>query len=518
MYSPSNNLLEAIRNLIPLEICPWDDYFPRMAQTDFLSNRHNLLGSKTYFIRKAPFGGSYSVMGGLTQFLRTLNDFRFDNAVGDAMLDMGYKKDFVNYLKATHPRISVDIYSILEGGLFFPNEPAIIMEGSLLDLRFAEGMLLKNVNFPSLSFTKWSRVVQAAAPGKTMEFSRRRAQNDIITSIYAHLAGVNFSSNAEVRRGLNVKITGTMGHEYIQSFGDEFEAFDTWLEYNPDRPVLLGDTRNTLTSGIPNAIKAFNKHFEKIINAKGEMGFRLDSGDLSYLTIECRRKFNVERLLNKVSIFETNELDEYSIENIREQIFTHAPKSGLDPTATLEKCVWACGTLPGTCEDQPSLGGVSKLTSIEFNDKLCEVIKLAMDNPIKTSIPGNNRSAWVWDSDTNQIVTCLIYDHLDIPEGCRTAIHPDDELKTISIEMKHKIIPRQELVYSALESNLNRYNRITHDTDTEYIKEYHQIELGKLHWTQKRLKNSHMVKVSLSENLFKIRKKMLKESLLINQK
>lgn len=33
-YAPSTNLLEGIRNLFPLEVCPWDDYFPRMAQTD----------------------------------------------------------------------------------------------------------------------------------------------------------------------------------------------------------------------------------------------------------------------------------------------------------------------------------------------------------------------------------------------------------------------------------------------------------------------------------------------------
>lgn len=515
-YAPSKSLLEGIRNLSPLEICPWDDYFPRMAQTDFLSHRHDLLGSKTYFIRKAPFGGSYAVLGGLTAFLRILNDFRFDGIVCEALLDMGYHKGFVEYLKNTHSRILVDVYSIPEGGLFFPNEPAIILEGTLLDIRFAEGLLLKYVNFPSLSFTKWSRVVQAAGPGLTMEFSRRRAQNDIVSSVYAHLGGTTFSSNAEIRRGLDIKIVGTMGHEFIQSHGDEFEAFDTWLEYNPDRPVLLGDTRDTIKSGVPNAIRAFKKHWEKICNAGGVPGFRLDSGDLAYLTIESRREFD-EAELHTVNIFETNDLDEYSIESIREQIFSHAPKAGLDPADVLKKCVWACGTQPGTCSDQPSLGGVAKLSSIEDSGHICEVIKLAMDNPIKTSIPGNNRSAWIWNKDTNQIVTCLIYPKYENPDDCRVAMHQDDELKSVPIGKQYTIIPRQQLVYNCGEGNLDRYLKMTHNTDTGYIRGFHKTELSMLHWTEKRFTNSHTIKVSLSVKLFNLRRRMIKEGLLINR-
>ena len=35
LYKPSKNLLEGIRNLFPLEICPWDDYYMRMALINF---------------------------------------------------------------------------------------------------------------------------------------------------------------------------------------------------------------------------------------------------------------------------------------------------------------------------------------------------------------------------------------------------------------------------------------------------------------------------------------------------
>lgn len=31
-YHPSDNVFEALENLFPLEITPWDDYYARMAQ------------------------------------------------------------------------------------------------------------------------------------------------------------------------------------------------------------------------------------------------------------------------------------------------------------------------------------------------------------------------------------------------------------------------------------------------------------------------------------------------------
>lgn len=507
-YAPSTNLLEGIRTLFPLELCPWDDYFPRMAQTDWLEGKDKLKGSKTYFIRKAPFEGSYAVMGGLTAFIRTLHDFRFNEEVSKALLDMGYRKEFVSYLQNVHQRINVDVYSIPEGDLFFPNEPAIIVEGDLLDRRFAEGILLKQINFASLAFTKWSRVRQAAAPGASMEFARRRAQDDIRTSIYAYLAGINFSSNAEVRRGLDLKIVGTMGHEFIQSRGNQFEAFDSWLEYNPDRPVLLGDTEDTLKTGLPDAIKAFKKHWSRIKEAGGVPGFRLDSGDLAYLTIESRRAFDAAGL-PEVKIFETNDLDEYSIQGIREQIFTHAQKAGVDPYKTIEKIVWACGTKPGTCDGQPSLGGVAKLTSMERDGVDCEVIKLARDNPIKTSIPGNNRSALIMDKAEGFISGCLVYKKEELPTTHLTYLHQDDENKKFKIGDEHEIIFRQKLVYS---------NGEIQDLviDTKDIIQAHQEAISRLHWTSRRFDSPHTIKVGLTPKLFCLRQRMIKDGALIN--
>lgn len=286
---------------------------------------------------------------------------------------------------------------------------------------------------------------------KTYEFSRRRAQNDITTTLYAHLAGIDISSNAEIRRGADIPVSGSMGHEWIQSFGDEYEAFDRWLEINPDRPILLVDTISTLKSGVPNAIKAFKKHWNRIKEIGGIPGIRNDSGDLAYLTIEESRMLD-EAGLFEVMIFETNDLDEYSIQSIKEQILRESYSSNaviptnMSSNRILRKLVWACGTNPGTCSDQPSIGGVVKLTSIE-NDLGEEkaVIKIAHDNPIKTSIPGSNRSAHVYTED-GELLCCLIYHKDEKVEKTEIAYHPDDKSKKIILTDYENLVFRKRQV------------------------------------------------------------------------
>jgi nicotinate phosphoribosyltransferase len=503
LYAPTTNLIEGIRNLFPLETCPWDDYYLRMAQTDFLLGRHNLKASKTHFIRKAPFGGSFAHLGGLTAFLRVLADYRFDATVIAVLRDLGYDEKFLQYLYAVE-KMFITVYAPPEGSIFFPNEPCVILEGSLMNVRIAEGMLLACVNYPSLSITKWARVVQAAAQGSTMEFARRRAQDPLRTSLYAHLAGVSISSNAEIHRGIDVPIRGTMGHEFVQSFGDEYEAFDKWLEVNPSRPVLLVDTIDTLKSGLPNAIKAFKKHWERILSAGGHPGIRNDSGDLAYITIEERAALNAAGLQDVV-IYQTNDLDEYLIEDIREQIFTNANKAGLDPNDTIKKIVWACGTQPGTCADQPSIGGVAKLSTIEYFHKERAVIKLAHDNPIKTSIPGSNRSTWLRHKDTGEIFCCLIHGKDEDVTKCGSAYHPDDEsMRMVLQHMKDlEYIPRHRLAFK------DREIQEGFTPTTMEVRDRVAQENSMMHWTLKRLKSPHMMKVSLSEEVFTLRKKLI---------
>lgn len=508
-YNPTVNIREGLEKLIPYEMCPWDDYFPAMGQTDFLLNRHTLQSSKTFFYRKAPFGGSYALFGGLCQFLNQMKAFSYidvprlgipeDTALA-ALKDQGYSLQFLKYLEL-RPKPKVKVYAPKEGSVILPNEPVVIVEGDLLSVRIVEGMM-RCFNFASLSMTKWHRVCRSVGKGSVLEFARRRSQNHIETSVYAHLGGADATSNSEVRKGLDIKVLGTMGHEWVQSFGDEFEAFDKWLEHNPNKPVLLIDTIDTLKSGLPNAIKAFNKHKEKISRAKGVPGIRLDSGDLAYLAVECRNKLDYADLKN-AKIVLTNDLDEYAITSIIDQIEEYGLRTiPSNAERVLSSLVWAAGTKPGTCYDQPSLGGVAKLGTIEKDRKMKSVIKIAKDNPVKTSIPGNNRSSFIWDGD--DLLCCLIHGKDEDVYSVRYACHPDDESKRIDLNsysnLKYEL--RQKCVYDWQKD-------MGIDPTIENVRNHVSEETERLHWSNLRLNNPHPIKVSLSESIFNLRKKMI---------
>ena len=503
---------------MPLEICPWDDYYARMAQTDFLSGRQNVFASKTYFIRDAPFDGSFAILGGLTEFIRNLSTYEFNGEVAAALSDMEYKKDFIDYLRQMK-KLRLKVYSNEEGSIFLPNEPVIILEGDLLSLRFAEGIMLKSVNFPSLCITKWQRVAASAYPGRVMEFSRRRAQDSLRNSLYAYLGGCFYSSNAEIRRGFNIPVTGTMGHEFIQGWGDEFRAFDDWLENNPDRPILLIDTVNTLKSGLQNAIKAFKKHLEKIKNAGGydRMGIRNDSGDLAYFTIEERYRLD-NAGLDSVKIFQTGDLDEYSIQNIRQQIFSQCTSGGIDPNTVLSKMVWGCGTKPGTCYDEPSISGVAKLTSIkDESGREKAVIKLS-DNPLKTSIPGSNRSVFVWDD--GELLCCLIHCRDEDPRESSYAFHPDDEHRFLHLNKNMVFEKRQKLVFDSSTVKNDKLDPVVggdYNPDLKDIRSEVEKDISRLHWSHRRLAKPHVIKVSLTEKLYFLRKSMIANKRLIER-
>ena len=519
-YHPQSDLLTGLRRMEPLPLLPWDDYYMAMAQTDYMCNTHLDQVSKTFFIREAPFGGSYALLGGLTALIRIINDYRFNASVANALTEQGYETEFIKYLIHEHSRLSIKIFAPPEGSVILPHEPAIVMEGDKLSLRIAEGILLREVNFPTLSLTKWHRIVMAAGPGSTLEFARRRAQDDLRTSLYAHLGGCKFSSNSNIRCGFDIPIRGTMGHEWIQSIGDEYQAFDIWLAVNPRKPVLLVDTIDTLRSGVPNAIRAFKKHEEQIKASNGVFGIRLDSGDLAYLSIEARRMLD-EAGLSQVLIYMTNDLDEYLIQSIREQIFTYAQRAGLDPVSMIARIVWAAGTRPGTCFEQPSLGGVAKLTSIERavfdtdseEPKMVQkaVIKLAGDNVVKTSIPGSNRSTFVWHG--NDLVCCVVHGREESPALDQDIVYSiNDITKFIGLDdPSYRFEPRQKLMYDSLTTD------IAPSQSLEQVRSHVKAETERLHWTHKRFEKPHSIKLSLSRHVFTLRQKLIKDGRLIEE-
>lgn len=325
-----------------------------------------------------------------------------------------------------------------------------------------------------------------------------------------------------------------MGHEWIQRFGDVRKAFRVWLDYQPYRPMALVDTKQCLKHDFPNWLAAVWHEREAIKNANPpSWGWRNDSGDLAYLTIEQYVSFLKHPLAqdqwfrDKMIIVLTNELDEYASDSIIRQIKTEAGSSGLNAEDIIRRIIWAAGTKMTTCDDQPSLGGVAKLMEVE--EAAC--IKLAFDAEgrpgIKTSIPGFNLSALILD-ENNEVKTCLIYPArgYEVRNGKLwdkrkkaaldeiVACHPDNAAAT-SVIKKYRAVQKQELVWDSLSGDYSRgFTEAWDNPAIDTIPGRIQENVDMLHWSMGRLEKPYPMKMSLTKDLFELRHRMILNGIL----
>ncbi len=117
------------------------------------------------------------------------------------------------------------------------------------------------------------------------------------------------------------------------------------------------------------------KEFGEKITFKG---VRIDSGDMAYISKKVREQLD-EAGFKEAKIYASNDLDENTILNLKMQ------KAKID--------VWGVGTKLITAYNQPALGAVYKMVSIENDEgKMQDSIKLS-NNAEKVSTPGKKQ---VW--------------------------------------------------------------------------------------------------------------------------
>ncbi len=532
MYRPQRTLLAAVKSAFPLQMFPWDDYFPTMAEADLLTGRADVLAAKSYFIRQAPFGGSYALLGGVTEMLRTMSELDFTHPdLIAGMRDMHYRPEFISWLQQQE-RLRLQVYAPPEGSVFFPNEPIVTVRAPLPHLRLAEGVLTEALNFPTLSLTKWYRMRRTVRPGHVLEFGRRRSQNALRSSFYGILGGCYATSNDELRRHADVLVQGTMGHEWMQGYGDVRAAFHAWLTVKPEKPVGLVDTMQCLEHDFPVWLDEVWEHREAIKSANPAIwGWRNDSGDLAYLTIEQYVRFLKHPLaqdpwfVERMRIVLTNELDEYAAQAIIAQIRTQAGAAGLDAEDILRRIIWAAGTKPSTCWDQPAIGGVAKLMMVD--GKAC--IKLAFDAEglpgLKTSIPHFNRSA-VIRNGSGEVKTVLLYPadtfsdtlsdghfvnaHNEVVRDLQLC-HPENPAAQMRLTDYTASI-QQHLVFDTLQGG--GFTTAWQDVNIADVAARIQRGVDSLHWSMTRLDKPYPVKVSLTPALFALRRRMIEQRVL----
>lgn len=351
-----------------------DLYQINMMQVYFEQGIHNKKAVFEVYFRKLPFSNGYAVFAGLERIVHYLSNLTFSATDLDYLRQQGYPEDFLDYL--AHFKMELTVRSAKEGDLVFANEPIVQIEGPLAQCQLVETAILNIVNFQTLIATKASRIRAVIEDEPLLEFGSRRAQ-EMDAALWgtraAVVGGANATSNVRAGKLFNIPVSGTHAHALVQAYGNDYEAFKAYASTHKDC-VFLVDTYDTLRIGVPTAIQVAKEMGDKI----NFLGVRLDSGDLAYLSKKVRQQLDDAGFPN-AKIYASNDLDEHTILNLKMQ------KAKID--------VWGVGTKLITAYDQPALGAVYKIVSIE-DDKgqMQDSIKLS-NNAEKVSTPGKKQ---VW--------------------------------------------------------------------------------------------------------------------------
>lgn len=428
---------------------------------------------------------AYAIAAGLEQVIDYINNLHFseDDIAYLRSLNL-FDEGFLDYLRAF--KFTGDIMAVPEGTIVFSYEPIIRVTAPIMEAQLLETALLNIVNHQTLIATKASRVVQAAEGGTVLEFGLRRAQGPdagIYGARAAVIAGCQATSNVLTGEMFGIPVGGTHAHSWVMSFPDELSAFRAYAEIFPTNCMLLVDTYDTLGSGMPNAIRTFDE-----LRARGyePVGVRLDSGDLAYLSRECRRMLDEAGYPN-ARVFASGDLDEELIWDLKAQ------GAAID--------VWGVGTRMITSQDCPALGGVYKLAAEEVDGEFVPKIKIS-ENPAKITNPGQKMLYRIYDGDGMAVADLITLDSEVIDESQPlTIFDPVDTWKKLTLTG----FKARKLLVPVFEGGRQVYE----SPALKDIQSYCRADLDTF-WAQyKRLRNPHRYKVDLSRELWTLKQNML---------
>ena len=448
----------------------------------------------TYFdvyFRSVPDGGGYAIAAGLDQLIDYIEDLHFDQQDIDYLRGRGiFCEEFLDYLANFH--FSGDIYAVPEGTPVFPKEPMVVVRAPAIEAQLLETFALLTVNHQSLIATKANRIVRAAKGRAVMEFGSRRAQGSaaaIDGARAAYIAGCCGTACTISDQLYGVPAGGTMAHAWVQMFDNEYEAFKTYCQTYPTNATLLVDTYNTLKSGIPNAIKAFNEVLKPLGITK--CGIRLDSGDLAYLTRKARQMLD-EAGWTECKISVSNSLDEYLIQDMLLQ------GAQIDMFGVGERMI--------TSKSDPVFGGVYKLAAIEKEDgTIVPKIKIS-ENVGKITNPHFKKVYRIFDKATGKAEAdyITVWDEV-IEEGQPLELFDPDATWKRRTYTDYTIKPLQEKIFD--------HGELVYQQPTlSEIQKYCREQIDTLWDEVKRFENPHNYYVDLSQKLWDIKQDLLRKN------
>ncbi|MBR4150371.1 MAG: nicotinate phosphoribosyltransferase [Firmicutes bacterium] len=442
------------------------------------------------FYRNNPDEAGFSIFAGLEQVIDYIKDLHFEKEDIDYLRAQKlFPEEFLKYLE--NYRFRGTIYAMPEGTIMYPYEPILTVVAPMIDAQLIETAILLEINHQSLIATKTSRIVRAAAGKAVSDFGARRAHN-VDAAVYgaraAYIGGAVGTATVLAGQMFGIPISGTMAHSWVMFFDSEYEAFKKYALTYPDATLLLVDTYDVLRSGVPNAIKVAKEVLEPM--GKRLKGIRLDSGDLAYLSKECRRMLD-EAGLTDCIIVASNSLDEYTIRSLNTQ------GALIDSYGVGERLI--------TSSTHPVFGAVYKLAAIERDGEFVPRIKVS-ESPEKITNPGLKKIYRVYDEKGKAIADYLTTadEVIDTSEPVRY-IDPIKYWKNRSFEnctfkeLQVPIFENGELVYQCPPLSEVR----------EYVKRQLEDEIWAV---EKRFENPHTHFFDLSPKMYELKMSMLHES------
>ena len=442
------------------------------------------------FFRDVPDKGGFAIAAGLEQVADYIQNLHFSEADLDYLRSRKlFSEGFLDYLR--NFRFTGDIYAVPEGTPIFPREPILTVRAPAIQAQLIETYLLLAINHQSLIATKANRVVRAAQGRSVLEFGSRRAQGAdgaVLGARAAYIGGCAGTACTISDQLYGVHAGGTMAHSWVQMFDTQYEAFKTYCEIYPDNPVLLVDTYNTLKKGIPDAIRAFNE----VLKPRGltKCGIRLDSGDMTYLT-KMARKMLDEAGWQSCKISVSNSLDEYIIQDLLLQ------GAQIDMFGVGERLI--------TAKSEPVFGGVYKLAAVEKDGQVIPKIKIS-ENVGKITNPHFKKLYRFYGNDTGKAIAdyLAVYDETVDDSQDIEIFDPEATWKRKRVynytarELQQPIFKNGQLVYRL--------------PSLQEIQDYCKKEVDALWDEVKRFDNPHTYYVDLSQKLWDIKYRLLREN------
>ena len=465
-----------------------DFYELTMGNGYLKAGLHNRITYFDVYFRTVPDGGGFAIAAGLEQLIDYIEDLHFDEQDIEYLRSKGiFCEEFLDYLR--NFRFTGDIYAVPEGTPVFPGEPMVIVRAPAIEAQLLETFTLLTINHQSLIATKANRIVRAAKGKAVMEFGSRRAQGStaaIDGARAAYLAGCCGTACTISDELYGTPALGTMAHAWVQMFDTEYDAFATYCKLYPGNATLLVDTYDTLKSGIPNAIRAFND----VLKPMGvtECGIRLDSGDLAYLTRKARQMLD-EAGWESCKITVSNSLDEYLIRDLWLQ------DAKIDAFGVGERMI--------TAKSEPVFGGVYKLVAVEDDDgEIIPKIKIS-ENVGKITTPHFKKLYRFYGRDTGKAIAdyLCVYDETVDDSGNLEIFDPEATWKRK--EVYH--FEARELLVQIYKNGKLVYKR----PSMEELRAYCASQVDTLWDEVKRFDNPHRYYVDLSQKLYDIKQSLL---------